>query len=217
VAITRRKRSDDGVGEGRSTKAQGALVSLAPPSSLHARLVARDEHALAELIDATAPWLLGVTQSLLSDPDEAEEVVQETYTIVWNRVGQVPSDPGELLAWVLRVGRNRAIDRLRSGRRQRRKSARFVAQGDESHSAVEAVEPNEAGTPGWHVHTSVHAALASLPPEQQIVVRLAYFHGLTQSAIAKHLEIPVGTVKTRLRLAFDKLRPQLASIQDWIL
>jgi RNA polymerase sigma-70 factor (ECF subfamily) len=180
-------------------------------------LVARDEHALAELIEATAPWLLGVTQALLTDPDEAEEVVHETYTIVWNRIGQVPSESAELLAWVLRVGRNRAIDRLRSRRRQLRKSARLMAQGEERGPFVEPAEPNEAGTPGWQVHASVHAALASLPPEQQVIVRLAYFHGLTQSTIAKQLDIPVGTVKTRLRLAFDKLRPQLIQLKDWLI
>jgi RNA polymerase sigma-70 factor (ECF subfamily) len=67
------------------------------------------------------------------------------------------------------------------------------------------------------VHESVHAALAALPPEQREAVRLAYFQGLTHSEIARALGIPVGTVKTRLRLAFDKLRVSLASIKDWVL
>ena len=70
--------------------------------------------------------------------------------------------------------------------------------------------------PGWHVHQSVHAALAGLPPEQGETVRLAYFHGLTHSEIAQRLGIPMGTVKTRLRLAFDKLRVALAPIKDWV-
>jgi RNA polymerase sigma-70 factor (ECF subfamily) len=66
------------------------------------------------------------------------------------------------------------------------------------------------------VHESVHAALKTLPEEQQAVVRLAYFGGRTHSEIAQELGIPMGTVKTRLRLAFDKLRVTLAPIQDWV-
>ena len=67
------------------------------------------------------------------------------------------------------------------------------------------------------MHESVHAALAALPEEQQAAVRLAYFQGLTHSEIAERLDIPMGTVKTRLRLAFDKLRVALAPIKDWVL
>jgi RNA polymerase sigma-70 factor (ECF subfamily) len=66
------------------------------------------------------------------------------------------------------------------------------------------------------VHESVHAALAALPPEQHEAVRLAYFAGLTHSEVARELGIPLGTVKTRLRLAFDKLRVALAPIKDWV-
>jgi RNA polymerase sigma-70 factor (ECF subfamily) len=66
------------------------------------------------------------------------------------------------------------------------------------------------------VHRSVHTALEALPPEQREAVRLAYFQGLTHSEIAKQLAIPMGTVKTRLRLALDKLRSSLAPIKDWL-
>ena len=63
----------------------------------------------------------------------------------------------------------------------------------------------------------MHEALRALPPEQQVAVQLAYFHGLTHSEIARQLEIPLGTVKTRLRLAFEKLRAALAPMKDWVL
>jgi RNA polymerase sigma-70 factor (ECF subfamily) len=200
-----------------SPRAQTAALSATRAPSLHARLVARDEQALAELIEAVTPWLLGITQALLSDPAEAEEVVQEAFTIVWNRIGQVPSDSRGLLAWILRVARNRAIDRLRSRKRRLRKSARVAAHGMEGEPFAAAEEPNEAGTAGWHVHRTVHAALDALPREQQVVVWLAYFRGLTHSQIGARLGIPIGTVKTRLRLAFDKLRLVLGPIKDWIL
>ena len=192
------------------------VLSSVQTLTLHARLAAREEDALGELIQVTTPWLLGIAQALLSDPDEAEEVVLEAFTIVWNRIGQVPDEPRGLLAWVLRVARNRAIDRLRSRQRRLRKSARLVAQSGDDQAFAPAEEPNEAGMPGWHVHETVHAALEALPQEQQTVVRLAYFHGLTHSEIAQRLGIPVGTVKTRLRLAFDKLRLVLTPMKDWI-
>ena len=80
-----------------------------------------------------------------------------------------------------------------------------------------AEQPDEAGRPGWHVHTQVHSALAGLPADQQAVVRLAYFEGLTQSEIAAQLGIPLGTVKTRMRLAFGRLRTALAGLKEWVL
>lgn len=190
-------------------------LTQAREASLHARLVARDERALVELVELATPWLLGIAYGMLSDRDEAEEVVQEAFTIVWRRVDLYDRETGGLMAWILRITRNRAIDRLRRRKRQVRKSERYVALGGAGERATSAVEPNEAARPGWHVHESVHAALRSLPEEQRAVVGLAYFEGFTHSEIAEQLGIPLGTVKTRLRLAFDKLRIGLASIREW--
>lgn len=191
-------------------------LSLEREASLQQRLLARDERALAELVELTTPWLLGVAQSMLSDRDEAEEVVQETFNIVWRRVDLFDRDSGRLVPWLLRITRNRAIDRLRARRRRAIKSDRLRAEiGGEEW--VPPSEPNEAAHPGWQVHETVHTALKSLPPDQQQVVRLAFFEGLTHSEIANKLGIPLGTVKTRLRLAFDKLRTSMASIRDWVL
>jgi RNA polymerase sigma-70 factor, ECF subfamily len=191
-------------------------LTLAGESSLRRRLVARDEQALVQLIDVASPWLLGVTQGMLSDADEAREVVLETFAAAWDRVDRLGDEHDALLPWLLRIARNRAIDRLRRRRRFRLKLARAAAYGELPPDRVRAVEVDEAAQPGWHVHRSVHAALDALPPEQREAVRLAYFPGLTHSEIAKQLAIPMGTVKTRLRLAFDKLRTSLAPIKDWI-
>ena len=193
-----------------------ALV-LAGEASLRRRLVARDEQALVELIELASPWLLGITQSMLSDSDEAEEVVLEVFASAWDRVGSLGDEHDALLPWLLRIARNRAIDRLRRRRRWRLKLARAEAYGALPPDRVRASEVDEAAHPGWHVHESVHAALESLPAEQREAVRLAYFQGLTHSEIARQLAIPMGTVKTRLRLAFDKLRVALVPIKDWVL
>ncbi len=195
----------------------GRLLTLEREASLQARLLARDERALVELVEIATPWLLGVAQGMLSDRDEAEEVVQEAFTIAWRRVDLFDRESGRLIPWLLRITRNRAIDRLRARRRQTLKSRRlesFQVFGDGSTAPQ---EPDESAHPGWHVHETVHAALRQLPDDQQAVVQLAYFEGLTHSEIAGRLGIPLGTVKTRLRLAFDKLRTGLASIREWVL
>jgi len=191
--------------------------SLQRETALRSRLAARDEQALVELIDLATPWLLGVAQGMLSDRDEAEEVVQEAFTSAWNHTGALGEEHEALMPWLLRITRNRAIDRLRRRARGRARLARAQASGALPEDTLAAVEPNEAARPGWHVHESVHAALAALPPEQREAVQLAYFRGLTHAEIARTLEIPMGTVKTRLRLALDKLRVALAPIKDWVL
>ena len=193
-----------------------ALLSRARETSLYNRLLARDEQALVELVDLATPWLLGVAYGMLSDRDEAEEVVQEAFNIVWRRVDLYDGAEGGLMAWILRITRNRAIDRLRRRKRQVGKIERYRAFGEAGEGWTRPVEPNEAAMPGWHVHESVHEALRGLTEEQAAVVQLAYFEGLTHSEIAARLGIPLGTVKTRLRLAFDKLRVSLASIKDWV-
>lgn len=184
-------------------------------ASLRERLIGRDEQALVEVVETATPWLLSTAQAVLHDRDEAEEVVMEAFRTLWQNVS--PSSEGQtgIMPYLLRVTRHRAIDRLRSRRRRERKLA--AAGAELEGSSVAAVEPNEAARPGWHVHAQVHSALDALPADQRAVIRLAYFEGLTQSEIASELGIPLGTVKTRLRLAFGRLRTALAGLRDWVL
>ncbi len=198
--------------------AKTEILTRERESSLRSRLIARDETALVELIDLASPWLLGIAQSMLSDQEESEEIVFDSFKIAWEKVGTLPvNDEQRLIPWLCRVTRNRAIDRLRTRRRHRTKLDRIRAIDPPTESVVAPSEPNEAALPGWHVHQSVHAALTALPADQLAAVRLAYFAGLSQSEIAEELGIPLGTVKTRLRLAFDKLRGALAPLKDWVL
>jgi RNA polymerase sigma-70 factor, ECF subfamily len=194
---------------------QRGVLTLERESSLRQRIAARDERALTELIELTTPWLLGVAQAMLQEGDDAEDVVMETFRMVWTSV--LPSDDVEqgLMPLLLRITRQRSIDRLRSRRRTLR-LASAVGLSEMVHASVLPVEPNEAAQPGWHVHAQVHCALAALPDDQRTAVRLVYFEGLAQSEIAVALGVPLGTVKTRLRLAFVKLRTALAPVKDWV-
>jgi RNA polymerase sigma-70 factor (ECF subfamily) len=193
--------------------ARTRLLSEARENDFRARLAARDERALAELVDLAAPWLLGVAEAMLQDPEEAEEVVLETFRVAWDRVPDQGEGPLGLMPWLLQIVRNRAIDRLRARRRRLRLLGKWSL---DARTTSPPVEPNEAALPGWHVHTQVHQALAALPAEQLEAVQLAYFEGRTHGEIADRLGLPLGTVKTRLRLGLNRLRTGLASLTDWV-
>lgn len=201
---------------GSSAHTAGARrLGIVREEELRKRLVARDEQALVELVELATPWLLGVVQGMLRDSSESEDVVMDVFRIAWTRIELIEDQGAGLIPWLLRVARNRAIDRLRARRRQVAQRARAEALGVLGDGAVPPVEPNEAAQPGWQVHEAIRSALGALPEDQQTAIRLAYFHGLTQSEIAEQLGIPLGTVKTRLRLAFDKLRVSLALVREW--
>jgi RNA polymerase sigma-70 factor (ECF subfamily) len=205
---------------GRTSQESRSATPLAAMArrdeTLRNRIAARDEQALVELVELTTPWLLGVAHAMLQDADEAEEVLMDTFRIVWTTVTPATEESRGLLPYLLRVTRHRAIDRLRRRQRRRRQLGRFAPQELE-RSTVPPVEPNEAAQPGWQIHAQVHAALRDLPEEQRAAIQLAYFEGMTQSEIAGTLGIPLGTVKTRLRLAFGRLRSALAHVRDWVL
>ena len=214
VSHTVRRQPVTDPGSARPSARSGPSRVLPREASLRERLVARDEQALVELVDLATPWLLGVAQAMLQDRDEAEEVVLETFRTAWDSVTSADDGHTGLMPYLLRVVRHRALDRLRGRRRRERLHDRVAVEW--SRGGVPPVEPDEAGHPGWQVHTKVHAALDQLPPEQRATVYLAYFGGLTQSEIAAQLGVPLGTVKTRLRLAFGRLRGALADLKDWV-
>ncbi|MGH7674146.1 MAG: RNA polymerase sigma factor [Gemmatimonadales bacterium] len=185
--------------------------------SLLLRLRARDERALGELYDVLAPWVLGLAGRILQDDDEAEEVLSDVFVQVWQRVDQHDERRGPLVPWVLQIARNRAVDLLRRRRRWWRKAERWErARAAEDGGVAAEAAPHEASVPGWPVHREVHAALAGLPEEQRRVVVLAYFDGLTHSEIARATGQPLGTVKTRLRLAQGRLAEVLHHLEDWL-
>jgi len=118
--------------------------------------------------------------------------------------------------WILSIARNRALDALRRRRRWWRKAERWQLARATDMDAGSEPASHEASVPGWPVHREVHAALAALPEEQRRVVVLAYFDGLSHSEIARRLDQPLGTVKTRLRIAQQKLTAALHHIKDWM-
>ncbi len=139
---------------------------------------------------------------LLPNHADAEEVLQETFLEVWRRAREFNPERGGLEAWVTTIVRTRAIDRLRA----QGTAARLVqgAARQEPQVSAAPAAPDEAASQR-EARVRVVAALAQLPPEQREVVALAYFEGLSQREIAERTGDPLGTVKTRARLALEKL------------
>ena len=184
--------------------------------SLELRLKAGDEHALGELFDLVAPWILGSVLHILHDEDEAEEVVSDVFVQVWRHIHQHDAGRGPLVPWILSIARNRSLDALRRRRRWWRKSAHLEQAHAVDVGAIPPAAPHEAAVPGWPVHREVHAALAALSEEQRRVVLLSYFEGLSHGEIAQRLHQPLGTVKTRLRSAHQRLTESLRHLKDWV-
>ena len=169
---------------------------------LHA--VARgDEAALARLYDGYRVILFGLLVRILNSRQEAEDVLQEVFLQVWKRASDFEEARGRPFTWLVTLARSRAIDRLRSlGSRERvvQNAAREIIE--ETSDAIEDAIRAEEGRVVRH-------ALQEIPEEQRRALELAYFEGLTQSEVARRLETPLGTVKTRMRSGMTKLRELL--------
>jgi RNA polymerase sigma-70 factor (ECF subfamily) len=158
--------------------------------------------ALRALYDLCSGKVMAVALKLLRDRAEAEDVVQETFLELWRRAADYDPSRASPATWAVVIGRSRALDRLRA----RSSAARVVsAQASEPVSADPAPQPVEVR----EEQRRVRRALSALPPEQREVIELAYFEGLVQSEIAARTGQPLGTVKTRVRLAMEKLETAL--------
>lgn len=172
------------------------------------RMQVKDEAALETLYDRYAALVYALAMRIVGDRELALEVMQDTFLRCWNGAEQYDASRGRVAGWVMRVGRNRAIDLLRSRQHQAR---------------LRELEPlSEAGTAGPGqpdiaegvvLRQVVSDALEALPTAQRQALELAYYGGLTQVEIAKTLDTPLGTVKTRTRQGLDRLRSLLSA---WI-
>jgi len=166
------------------------------------RVAAGDVTALRTIYDEHAPRAMGIALRILRSPEEAEDVVQETFLELWRRAAQFDNGRGSALAWIVTIARSRAIDRLRASRAAGRALAGVVANEDVMAPALPSpADRMEERRDGARVAT----ALAALPVPQRETIGLAYFEGLSQSEIAAKTGTPLGTVKMRVKLAIDKL------------
>lgn len=181
-----------------------AGAPMAPSDhDLIARVADRDRGAFADLYDRYAPRAFGLILKIVRNRTDAEDVLQDAFLQVWNQVGRYDPARASPEVWVLLLARSRAVDRIR-----RRTDAPTEAVGADVPAAPEdpGLELQRAEDTG-----RLQTALDSLPPEQRELIRLSFFHGLTHQEIACRQSLPLGTVKTRIRLGLLRLRDRFAA------
>ncbi len=200
-----------------------------PEAELVRRVAEGSDEALADLYDRFVQSVFGAARRLGADVQTAEEIVQETFLVLWNRAETFDPALGSVQSWLLTIARNRTIDTFRAaGRRlQSLPFSSVVADTQDDGSGLEWLvasgELLAAGRPesgpevllvGREEQAAVAAALSTLEPDELTPIMLAYREGLSQSEIADTLGWPLGTVKTRTRRALRRLRARLELEED---
>ncbi|HXE86007.1 MAG TPA: sigma-70 family RNA polymerase sigma factor [Hyphomicrobiaceae bacterium] len=165
-----------------------------------------DPAAFRELYEAYGPRVKAYMMRQGADAGTAEDLAQETLLTVWRKAALYAGDRGSMTTWVFAIARNLRIDRLR-----REVPWQQLPEGRLTEASSEPL-PDEAMAEKER-QERVQAALAELPPEQKDVVILAYLEGLSHSEIAERLGLPLGTVKSRMRIAYQKIRQTLESLE----
>ncbi len=162
----------------------------------------RDRDAFARLFDYFAPRIHAYLLRLRLDPIAADELTQDVMSTLWQKADLFDPAKSSVATWLFRVARNRRIDVLRRDREDTVADARPHDTPDPSPAPDDSLDMSQR-------EESIRAALRLLPHEQLDLVRLAFFEGLSHGEIAAQTGLPLGTVKSRLRLAFTRLRRAL--------
>ena len=175
---------------------------------LLAKIGEQDRQALAALYDRYGRRVFALAVRMLNDPLGSEEVTQDVFMSVWRRGASYTSKKGKFTTWLFSITHNRTIDELRKRRRDRSRENADI----DDHLNIQSgdISPADAAV-ARSEYAKIRAAMERLPVEQKSVVELSYFKGLTQTEIATKTGQPLGTVKTRMRLALKKLRTALSA------
>ena len=157
----------------------------------------RSRHVFSYLYDNYSGALLSVIQNIVSEEELANDVLQEVFVKIWKQIESYDSSKGRLFTWMLNIARNASIDMVRSKGFQNSRQNRELTEDVYSAGGTSETKTDQIG---------LRKVVYSLKEEYQVLVELSYFQGYTQDEIAKMLNIPLGTVKTRLRTALIQLR-----------
>jgi len=187
-----------------------AIIGSDVDLTLIRRIVGRDQTAVAELYDRHSRLVYSIILRILRSPSDAEDVLQEVFVRVWTRADTYDAPLGSPVAWLLRIARNRAIDRLRA----KRSRADVDGPTGETHELDNAAVAGRADNPAMYAEgaaaaTAVRTALASLPAAQRELIEAAFFDGYTHQELAARFGVPLGTVKTRIRTGLAAMRGRL--------
>ncbi|HEX8797404.1 MAG TPA: sigma-70 family RNA polymerase sigma factor [Terriglobales bacterium] len=169
-----------------------------------------DQSALAQLYDSTKGIVYGLILRIVENAATAEDVALEVYLQVWRQARTYDPSRGTALGWIVTLARSRAIDAVRSkGMREFRQHRSLEAV----NAADAAAGPEESSALAQRRHF-VTTALQTLPAEQRRAIELAFFSGMSHTEIAEFLELPLGTIKTRVRLGMARLRDALRAYAE---
>lgn len=166
-------------------------------------LKARDEKVFSYVYDHYSPALYGVALKVLNDENTAVDVLQEIFLKIWRGIERYDVDKGRLFTWMLNIARNTAIDTLRSRAHKLGQKMQEIGNGHQQDQLIVQQSVD---------HLGLSKVLDQLNKEQRTIIDLAYYRGCTQEEIAKMLDMPLGTVKTRMRNAIIQLRNILKQV-----
>jgi RNA polymerase sigma-70 factor, ECF subfamily len=167
----------------------------------------KDPEAFEVFYDRHGGAAYSLAYRILGEKGAAEDCIQEAFISIWRNGGKFDRTRGSVRSWTLSIVRNRAIDLLRS---KAGKAPKMTFDDDEIIESRPAEELTDEEAMRHETATEVRGALSQLPGDQSKVIQLAYFGGFSQSEIAAMLNVPLGTVKGRMRLGLEKIRGELA-------
>ncbi|MBM2839659.1 MAG: polymerase, sigma-24 subunit, subfamily [Bacteroidetes bacterium] len=187
----------------------GQIAQNEEDLKLMMRVVECDESALSALYDRYSRVVYTTVLRMVKLTDEAEDLVQEVFLQVWNKAGMFVGTKGSVYTWIMTIARRKAIDRLRSS-----ENANRAASLDDDEVTFEVPDASFASDP---LHATVsseyeeimRSGLALLSNDARTIIEMSYYEGYTQEQISKKLNVPLGTVKTRMRQGLMKLRDHL--------
>ena len=161
-------------------------------------LLAKDERGFNLLYDNYSPALFGILLKIVRNNQLAEDLLQEAFVKIWNGMHRYDRSKGTLFTFILNIARNLAIDKLRSAEFAQNNKT----DGLDDYVGIEVAGHSETSPD----HIGIAELVEKLRPEQRFLIDLAYFKGYTQTEISEEYNLPLGTVKTRMRAALTALR-----------
>ena len=157
--------------------------------------------AFAVLYDRHGRSAYSLAYRMMGERQAAEDLVQDVFLRLWRSTASYRADRGSVRTWILTIVHNRGVDQIRSSSSRRRTQ-------DKVEASAETSQPSEAFTETWRNsrRDEVREALKTLPPEQLKILEMAYFSGYTHVEIAEMMDLPLGTVKGRMRLGLKKIK-----------
>ncbi len=178
------------------------------------RISNRDSKALEILYDKYSPILFTLVKRILGDKTKTEEVLADIFVIIWQKSSLFNLNSGNLYTWLINLSRNKALDSLQRDNSLVTEEYTDEFENDFILPNISMLIPTNDLEKNFSKHQKIYSAVHNLTEAQQYVLSLAYYEGLTESEIAKKLNIPVLTVKSKIRVALNSVRANLSKEED---